>query len=86
MTTHLIDIGNPKALSIPKSLIEKYELENEIEIKPINGDIFISKKRKVREGWEKQIRKAIAVGDEPDRDPFENINNVWDNIEWTWPE
>jgi antitoxin component of MazEF toxin-antitoxin module len=86
MTTHLIDIGNSKALSIPKDLIEKYELENEIEIKPINGGIFISKRRKVREGWDKQIKKAIAAGDEPDHDPFENINTEWDNTEWTWPE
>ena len=29
---------------------------------------------------------AIAAGDKPDNDPFENLSNDWDNIEWTWPE
>jgi antitoxin component of MazEF toxin-antitoxin module len=86
MTTHLIDIGNSKVLSIPDDLIEKYQLGDEIEIKPANGGIFISKKRKVREGWQKQIRKAIATGDEPDKDPLENTRNEWDKSEWTWPE
>jgi antitoxin component of MazEF toxin-antitoxin module len=86
MTVHLINIGNSKGISIPQDLIEKYDLKNEIEIKPITGGIFISKKREVREGWDKQIKRAIAAGDKPDNDSFDNINNDWDNIEWTWPE
>ena len=86
MLARLIDIGNSKGVSIPKNLIEKYGLENEIEIKPVDGGIFISKKRKPREGWDEQIKAAIASGDQPDNDPFENLNNDWDNTEWTWPE
>jgi len=86
MTAHLIDIGNSKGVKLPKNLIEKYDLNNELEIKPMNDGIFISKKRNVREGWDEQIKKAIDLGDLPDDDPFENINNEWDNTEWTWPE
>lgn len=86
MTSHLIDIGNSKAISIPKKLIEKYKLENEIEIKPVKDGIFISRKNKVREGWDEQIKKALAAGEEPENDPFENMSTDWDNTEWTWPE
>jgi len=86
MTTHLIEIGNTKAVGIPDDLIEKYGLDDEVEIKPANGGIFISKKRKLREGWEKQILKAFAEGDKPDNDPFHNVQNDWDNTEWTWPQ
>lgn len=86
MTTHLITVGESKAVSIPQKLIEKYQLQDEIELKPINGGIFIGKKRNAREDWNRQIKMAIAAGDKPDNDQFENLSNDWDNIEWTWPE
>ena len=86
MTVHLIDIGNSKGVMLPKNLIEKYGLDNELDIKPMNDGIFISKKRNPREGWNEQIEKAIASGDKPDNDDLENINSDWDNVEWTWPE
>jgi antitoxin MazE len=85
MTAHLIDIGNSKGLKLPKNLIEKYDLDNELDIKPMMDGIFISKKKNLREGWDKQIKKAIASGDIPDDNPLENINSDWDNTEWTWP-
>ena len=86
MTTHLIDIGNTKAVGIPKDLIEKYGLDDEVEIKAGADGIFIGKKRKVREGWEKQIVKAFASGENGDDEPLDNVVNEWDNSEWTWPE
>lgn len=86
MTVHLIDIGNSKGVMLPKNLIEKYGLDNELEIKPMDNGIFISKKKNAREGWNEQIKKAIASGDKPEKDELENINSDWDNVEWTWPE
>ena len=86
MTSHLINIGSAKAISIPEKLIKKYKFENEIELKPLEDGIFISRKRNMREGWDEQIRKALASGEEPENDPFENLSTDWDNTEWTWPE
>lgn len=86
MITYLIDIGDSKGVAIPDELIKKYELENVIEINPLSGGIFISKKRKAREGWEEQMKSSILAGDLPDTDPFENLANSWDENEWTWPE
>lgn len=37
MIIRLIDIGDSKGVSIPSKLIKKYGLENEIEMKPVNG-------------------------------------------------
>ncbi|MEO7834033.1 MAG: hypothetical protein ABIR50_01845 [Ginsengibacter sp.] len=54
MITHLIDIGDSKGVALPDEMIKKYQLENVIEIKSLIGGIFISKKRKAREGWEEQ--------------------------------
>ncbi len=86
MIIRLIDIGDSKGVSIPNKLIKEYELENEIEMKPVNGGLFISKKRTAREGWKEQIKSTISAGALPDKDPLENLTNNWDNIEWTWPE
>lgn len=86
MVIRLMDIGDSKGVKIPQHLIKKYELEKKTELKPINRGLFISKKKKAREGWENQIKSAIAQGDLPDNDSFENLNNKWDNFEWTWPE
>ena len=61
-------------------------MENVIEIKSLIGGIFISKKRKARDGWEEQMQSAIAEGDLPDTNPFGNLTNNWDENEWTWPE
>ncbi len=88
MTVHLIDIGNSKGAKLPKNLIEKYDLDSdsELEIKPMNDGIFISKKRNARAGWDEQIKKAIASGGKPDIDALENVNSDWDHSEWIWPE
>ena len=86
MITQLIDIGDSKGVALPDELIKKYQLENVIEIKSLMGGIFISKKRKAREGWKEQMESAILAGDLPDANPFENLTNDWDENEWTWPE
>ncbi len=86
MISRLINIGNSKGVRIPKKLIKKYELGEEIEIKPINGGLLLCKKEGGRTNWDEQIKSAIAGGDLPEKDPFKNINNEWDNTEWTWPE
>ncbi len=86
MISRLINIGNSKGIRIPKKLIKKYELGEEIEIKLINGDLLLCKKEGGRTNWDEQIKSAIAGGDLTERDPFKNINNEWDSTEWTWPE
>lgn len=85
MTGKLINIGNSKGVRIPQNLIKKYELGDEIEIKPVNGGLLLCKKESGRSKWDEKIKSAIANGDLQGKDPFENINNEWDNTGWTWP-
>ncbi len=61
-------------------------LGDQIEFKPINGGLLLCKKQRGRTNWDEQIKSAIAGGDKAGKDPFESINNEWDNTEWAWPE
>ncbi|HEV2830377.1 MAG TPA: hypothetical protein VGW31_00230 [Hanamia sp.] len=73
-----IEILNPKALKLIKGM-------QELDLIRIREKLLPPPK-KTREGWGNQIKLAIAAGDLPDTDPLENINNDWDNTDWTWPE
>ena len=91
-----IEILNPKALKLIKGM-QDLELIRISEEPWANLKNYLNKagetsssaalrKKRKRRGWDQQIKSAIAEGDQPDDSPFENINNEWDNSEWTWPE
>jgi antitoxin MazE len=71
MKTKLVRIGNSRGVRLPKALIEQVGLrDNTVELIVRDDEIVLrSPKRKrrknPREGWEEQIKKAIAEhGDE----------------------
>jgi hypothetical protein len=37
-----------------------------------------------RTGWDEQFKAAIANGDVPESDLFENAENEFDKAEWQW--
>jgi len=85
MTSHLRKIGNSHSVIIPKFMLQRLSIEKEISIQISGNQIIIEpKKRTPREGWEKQIEKAIAEGHEPEGDLFEGLKNEFDDNEWTW--
>lgn len=83
---HLVKIGNSRGIRIPKSLIQQAGLEAaELEFQLVDGGLLIKPvKKHPRQGWDKEIREAIAkYGDEP-------VDNEWldapltDDAEWEW--
>jgi len=86
MKVKIIDIGNSKGIRLPKQLIEEYNIGSEMELKPIAGELLLCQPGSTRKGWEQQMKKAIAKGDKPDKDLFEDLSNDFDQTEWTWPE
>ena len=55
MKTNLIQIGNSKGIRIPKSFIEQYQLNGEIELIPSKSGLLITSSSKPRKGWERSI-------------------------------
>jgi antitoxin MazE len=84
METKLIKIGNSFGIRIPKSLIQQYELSNNIEIDPVEKGILIKSKRKTRAGWKEQLAKAVQEGQLPDEELLEGFTDEFTEKEWQW--
>lgn len=64
MRISIIQIGNSKGLRLPKSIIEKYNIQGEMEIILNEQDITLKPIKKVREGWEEAFQQMHANGDD----------------------
>ena len=85
MNAKLIQIGNSKGIRLPKSLIEKYELSEELEILETDEGIIIKPVSSVRSGWEEQFKSANAENTlDDDFSGFMNLSSEFDEKEWTW--
>ena len=84
METKLIKIGNSFGIRIPKSLIQQYNLSNDIEIDPTENGILIKSKKKARDGWKEQLATAIQNGNLPDDELLEGFSDAEADKEWQW--
>ena len=85
MTIKLIKIGNSRGIRLPKSIIEKYQLDEDLIIEESDEGILIKPKSRVRHGWDEQF--ASAKNKEYSKDHFEDFSSVandFDDTEWTW--
>ncbi len=64
MDVSLISIGNSKGIRLSKTLIEKYNLQDTIELILEKGYIILKPKTKARKGWEKSFKKMHENGDD----------------------
>lgn len=85
MTIKLIQIGNSKGFRLPKNVIEKYNLKEELEILETDEGILIKPVSAVRQGWNAQFKRA-NVSNVPDDDfsDFISATNEFDRLEWKW--
>jgi antitoxin MazE len=84
METKLIKIGNSFGVRLPKSLIQQYELSNNVEIDPTADGILIKSKKKARAGWEEKLTSAINADHQPDEELFEGFTDEFTDTEWQW--
>jgi antitoxin MazE len=57
MDVSLVKIGNSKGIRLSKTLIEKYNLKDTVELVLEKGYIIIKPKPEPRKGWEKAFKK-----------------------------
>lgn len=76
MDVSLISIGNSKGIRLSKTLIEKYNLQDTIELILEKGYIILKPKTSSRKGWEKSFKKMHENGDDKSlmADVFEDEN------------
>jgi len=64
MDLSVIQIGNSKGIRLSKTLLEKYNIKDKVEIIMEKGYIILKPKSIPRKGWEKEFKKMSANNDD----------------------
>jgi len=64
MDISVIPIGNSKGIRLPKSLLEKYNIKDKVELILEKDYIVLKSKSEPRKGWEKVFKKMHENGDD----------------------
>jgi antitoxin MazE len=64
METAIIQIGNSKGLRLSKTILDKYNIKDKVEIILEMGQIIIKPIESPRENWEKAFEKMNSKGDD----------------------
>lgn len=64
MDISVISIGNSKGIRLTKTLIEKYNIKDTVELILEKEYIILKPKTASRVGWEKSFKKMRANGDD----------------------
>ncbi|HEY3388206.1 MAG TPA: AbrB/MazE/SpoVT family DNA-binding domain-containing protein [Prolixibacteraceae bacterium] len=64
MEVSVIKIGNSKGIRLSKTLLEKYNIQDTVEVILEKGQIVIKPIVRPRKGWEKAFKKMAENGDD----------------------
>ena len=64
MDISIVQIGNSRGIRLSKTLIEKYNIQDTVELIMEKGYFIIKPKVSPRKGWEKAFRKMHENGDD----------------------
>ncbi|MCC7526658.1 MAG: AbrB/MazE/SpoVT family DNA-binding domain-containing protein [Chitinophagaceae bacterium] len=64
MELSVINIGNSKGIRLSKTILEKYSINEKIELILEKGYIILKPKAEPRKGWEKAFKKMHENGDD----------------------
>jgi antitoxin MazE len=64
MEISIIPIGNSKGIRLTKTLIEKYNIKDSVELILEKGYIILKPKSTPRKGWDKSFKKMHDNGDD----------------------
>lgn len=64
MDLSIINIGNSKGIRLSKTIIEKYNIQDKVEIFLEEDQIVLKPKSVPRKGWDKAFKKMHKLGDD----------------------
>lgn len=64
MELSVINIGNSKGIRLSKTILEKYNIQNKIEIILEKGFIILKPKAEPRKNWEAAFKEMHEKGDD----------------------
>jgi antitoxin MazE len=80
----IIRIGNSKGIRLSKSLIEQYNMKDEVVLEMKKDSIVIRPAENPRSDWEKAFEKMRLRGDDALLIDGAEIESDWDRKEWQW--
>jgi antitoxin MazE len=64
MDVSVISVGNSKGIRLPKTLLEKYNITDKVELILEKGYIILKPKAEPRKGWDKAFKAMHENGDD----------------------
>lgn len=64
METQIIKIGNSKGLRLSKTILEKYNIQDKVELILEKEQIILKPISQPRQGWEESFKEMRANGDD----------------------
>ena len=80
MEVSVIKIGNSKGIRLSKTLLEKYNIKDTVDLILEAGQIIIKPTSKPRKGWENKFKEMAEKGD--DKMLFDDVFEDENLEEW----
>lgn len=64
MEASIIKIGNSKGLRLSKTILEKYNIKDKVELILEKGQIVLKPIDEPRKNWENEFKKMSSMGDD----------------------
>lgn len=64
MEVSIIQIGNSKGIRLPKSILERYNIKDKVELLLETGQIILKPVEQPRKGWDQAFKKMHEKGDD----------------------
>jgi antitoxin MazE len=84
MKARIVKIGNSQGIRIPKLLLERSNLAEEVELEVEDNRIIIRSAKQPRQDWESAFRAMAERGDDELLDKGLLAQTQWDEDEWQW--
>jgi antitoxin MazE len=84
MRTRIVKIGNSQGVRIPKLLLERSNLAEEVELEAEENRIIIRSTKQPRQDWARAFRAMAERGDDTLLDHNSLARTRWDEAEWQW--
>ena len=79
----IVRIGNSRGIRIPKTMLDQYNINDEVELEAGEDCLIIRSSDTAREGWETAFRKMHTEQDD-NLVIDDSITNEFDEDEWEW--
>jgi antitoxin MazE len=80
----LVKMGSSRGIRLPRVFLDEAELDEEVELEVLDGQVVIRLVPRPRRGWEKQFDGMTARGDDRLLDSKAFSLTSWDEEKWVW--